>query len=164
MAAATTSLRDRLTSRKRPSLTVPLADADLTGLSREVALAEEAWRTAHLEQGNQRSKHVADARRDLDAAIAALDACYIKVTVTALPPEHFEKLIEEHPAREDEDEAWNVDTFPRALFFACADDELTAEEWAVFLDERCSQAERDTLLLAAQHVNVRAPSAAIPKD
>lgn len=164
MTATKSGLRDRLIGRKRPSLTIPLADADLTVPSREVALAEESWRIVQLDKGDQQPKRLAAARRDLDAAIAALDACYIKVTVTALPPEHFEKLVAEHPAREGEDEAWDEQTFPRALFFACADDELSAEEWATFLDERCSQAEQNTLLLAAQQVNVRAPSAAIPKD
>jgi hypothetical protein len=112
----------------------------------------------------QAEQRIVAARADLDAAIAALDACHFQVTVTALPPEHFEKLVAEYPAREDEDEAWNADTFPRALFAACANDDLTPDEWLAFLDGQCSQAERDMLLLAAQQINVRAPSHAVPKD
>jgi hypothetical protein len=157
-------LRDRLLARERPSLRIPLADEDITQPGRRVALAEEAWRTTHLDQSDKREQRIAAARKELDAAIAALDECHFQVTVTALPPEEFEKLAEEHPARKGEDEAWNEETFPRALFFASAGDDLSAQEWGEFLDDRCSQAERDMLLLAAQQVNVRAPSLAIPKD
>lgn len=157
-------LRDRLLARERPSLRIPLADEDITQAGRVLALAEEAWRTTHLDQSDKREQRIAAARADLDAAIAALDACHFQVKVTALPAEEFEKLVAEHPGREGEDEAWNADTFPRALFAACANDDLTPDEWRAFLDDRCSQAEQGMLLLAAQQVNTRTPSHAVPKD
>jgi hypothetical protein len=157
-------LRERLLSRERPTLRIPIAVEDVTTPSREVALAEDAWRTSFLGVGDRQEERSARARKVLDAAVARLDSCYEHVTVRALEPEEFEALVDEHPAREDVDEAWNDETFPWALFYACADDDLSAQEWEEFLKKRCSQAERDVLLLAAQQVNVRAPSLAVPKD
>lgn len=157
------SARDRLLGRKRPSLSVPLAVEDVTGPSREVALTEDAWRTAQLGVAQDTPARVKAAKADLDAAIRALDACYEHVTVTALPPVEFEALVAKHPGRDGEDEAYNIETFPRALFIACAGDELSADEWNDFLDTRCSQAERDALLFAATNVNSRTPNIAVPK-
>lgn len=158
-----TSRRERLLGRQRPSLSIPLPVEDVTQPSREVALAEEAWRIAHLDRGPDRDRLIEQARTALTAAMTALDGCYEQITVTALEPKDFEALIAEHPARKDKDEAWNDETFPRALFIACAGDDLSPAEWVEFLEGRCSQAERDALLLTAQQVNVRVPDGTVPK-
>lgn len=167
----TPTLRERLLGRQRPTAEINLAIEDTTPLAREVALAEEAWRSTHLMMfGDDRDKSIKQAKRDLDRAISKLDGAYAKVTVRAMPPEEFEALVAAHPPRadkelpdEDKGEVWNSATFPRALFLACADGELSRNEWEKFLDDQCSQAERDQLYLAAQVVNTRAPGYAVPK-
>lgn len=167
------SLRERLLARERPSHRVALQMQDPTAAIREAALAEDAWRTCHLmPDGPERETAVRKAKRELDKTARAVNACYEQVTVRALPPEDFEHLVAAHPPRdvkelkagEEPDEAWDGAKFPRALFLACVDGELSREEWEKFLDGQCSQAERDQLFFAAQVINVRVPSVAIPKD
>lgn len=157
-------LRDRLMARQRPTQRVGLLIDDDTQARREVALAEEAWRVAHLAAKEERDTAVRAARRELDKAVKALDGCYATVTVRALPPRDFEALMAAHPVPEDQKDGglWNDKTFPRALFLACADG-MSSSEWEDFLDSQCSQAERLQLFDAAIGVNLRAPSYAVPK-
>lgn len=171
--AVVSTLRERLLARERPSHRVALQMQDPTAAIRETALAEDAWRTCHLMQdGPDREAAIRKAKRELDKTAKAVNDCYEQVTVRALPPEDFERLVAAYPPREakdlkageEPDEAWNDKTFPRALFLACVDGELSREEWEKFIDGQCSQAERGQLFLAAQVVNVRMPSVAIPKD
>lgn len=166
------SIRDRLKGRKRPSMQVPIAVDDVEAATRESLLAEDAWRTCHLQpDGPERAKAIKAARRELDAAIEKLNACYVKVTVRAMPPEEFEALVAAHPPRdakdigkdEDPDVAWNGKTLPRAAFLACVDGDMSRSEWEEFLDGQCSRAERDQLYTAALTVNMRTPSESVPK-
>jgi hypothetical protein len=171
--AVVSSLRERLLARERPSHRVPLQVEDPADAIREAVLAEDAWRTCHLmPEGPDRTAAIRKARRDLDRAAKAVNDCHEQITVRALPPEDFEALVAAHPPRdakelkegEEPDEAWNDKTFPRALFLACVDGDLSRAEWEKFLDGQCSSAERGQLYLAAQAVNVRIPNVAIPKD
>lgn len=161
-------LRDRLLDRQRPVLAVSLLIDDDTQARRDVALAEEAFRVAHLRGEDDREKAVRAARREVDKTIKALDGCFATVTVRAMPPEEFEALIAAHPPEQGKDggdagEAWSDVTFPRAAFLACVDGDMSRAEWEKFLDTQCSQAERLQLYNAALSVNVRAPSYAVPK-
>lgn len=164
---ASPGLRDRLLGRQRPILAVSLLIDDDTQARRDVALAEEAFRVAHLRGEDDREKAVRAARREVDKTIKALDACFATVTVRAMPPADFEALIAAHPPEKhaggDAGEAWSDVTFPRAAFLACVDGDLSAIEWEKLLDTQCSQAERLQLYNAALSVNVRAPSYAVPK-
>jgi hypothetical protein len=160
-----TSLRDRLLNRERPTATYRLRVADDAEQQREWALAQDGLRVAQLRADADAAREQAKARRQLDKAQAALEACYEEIRVRALEPVVFEALVEQHPARKDtEDEAWNGDTFPRALFLACVEGDLTPEEWSGFLDRACSHAERSELMFLALAVNSRSPAGVIPKD
>ncbi|WP_433234028.1 hypothetical protein [Actinomadura nitritigenes] len=167
------SLRERLLARERPSHRVALQMEDPTAAIREAALAEDAWRTCHLMQdGPDREAAIRKAKRELDKTAKAVNDCYDEVTLRAIPPAEFEALQAAHPPRdakelrpgEEPDEIWNASTFPRALFLKCVDGDLSQTEWEKFLDEQCSQAERTQLFYAAQVINIRVPSVAIPKD
>lgn len=158
------SLRDRLRARPRPTLPYELPVGDVAAARQAVARAEDALRAARFRSDDGAEQAVAAAREALTGAEAALKACYETVTLTALPPADFEALVALHPPREGtSDEAWNVDSFPRACFLACAPVDLSEAEWESVLAENLSIAERAELYSVAIAVNVRVVTGALPK-
>jgi hypothetical protein len=157
--------RERLLARKRPTFIYQLPVEDDTAALAELEAAKVARELADVLDDQEAA--VKEADRRLARARKAVDACYEPVTLTALPPVEYERLAAEHPARDGKDEAWNAETFPRALFLACApagDDELTEAEWAELLDNGLSSGERASLLTAAITLNARWPSGAVPNE
>lgn len=158
------SLRDRLRARPRPTLAYELPVGDVAAARQAMAGAEDALRAARFRSDDAAEQAVAAARETLTEAEANLEACYETVTLTALPPAEFEALVAVHPPREGTgDEAWNIDTFPRACFLACAPGDLSEAEWEAVLGENLSHAERAELYSLAIAVNVRVVSPALPK-
>lgn len=153
-------LRERLLNRTRPTAAFPLRVDDDTAAAATVA---EAQMGLLLAAGTDRES---EAREALQAAQAALHACYESITLRAMRPEDFEALADAHPPREgnSDDDAWNTDTFPLAVFLACAPPDLTAEEWQAFLEESVSDAEQAGLLTMAVAVNARTVDPSVPKD
>jgi hypothetical protein len=157
--------RERLLARRRPTTIHQLAVEDDVVAVAELGAAKDAVDTARFRSDDGAQQAVTDAEKRLKAARAAVEACYEPVTLTALPPAEFEALIAkpEFAARDGKEERWNADTFPRACFLACVDtSDLTADEWAGFVDGSLSQGEREALFLAAVGVNARWPSGAVP--
>lgn len=156
--------RERLLARRRPSFDYQLAVVDDTEAVAELAAATEALETARFRSDDGAEQAVAAAEERVAAARTAVQECYETITLTAMPPVEFEALAAkpEHQAREGKDERWNADTFPRAVFLACAPDDLSADEWAEWLDSSLTQGERTSLLLAAVGLNSRWPSGSIP--
>lgn len=153
---------DRLRGRKRPvSIYHLLVEEDDTAARAAVSSASEALELAQLRADDGAPQAVKDAQKALDKAQRALDACYEPIPIRALSPKAFEALVAEHPSK-DKDQAW-AETFPRALFLACVEGDLTEQEWNAFLDDQCSQGERLALHQEALNVNARWPSGAIPK-
>jgi hypothetical protein len=155
--------RERFLARRRPSAPYSIAVDDDTDAVNELAAAKEALDIAQLRTDDQAGQAVTDAEKRLEKARKTVAACYETVTLTAMAPADFEALIAEHPAREGEDEKWDDETFPRACFLACIDDDaLTPEEWGAFVDECMSQGEREYLFRLAIALNARWPSGAVP--
>ena len=157
--------RERLLARKRPSFRYQLAVVDDTDAIAEMLAAKEVLDTAGYRTDDGAEQAVAAAETRLEKARTAVEACYETVTLTAMPPVDFEKLLAkpEYAARDGKDEKWNQDTFPPAVFLACVDDdELTSEEWATFTTENLAKGERESLFLAAVGINARWPSGAVP--
>lgn len=158
----TRSLREQLLGRPRPTLQCPIAVADTAAAERA---ATEAQAELQLLVLTGEADAAAEARQRLQEAKTALEACFQPVTLTALPPDEFEALADAHPPREGtDDEAWNVDTFPRACFLACAPTDLSTQEWETFLSERVNDGERARLYGTALAVNVRTVDPTVPKD
>lgn len=150
------SLRKRLADRPRPHITYPLlVDVDeLQAAQQRLEQARQEWRQLVL-----RGEDATQAQAAVDEAQAAVDGCYAQIVLRALPPEQYEELIAAHPPTEAQraaGEIWNVDSFRPALLAGCADGDMTAEDWAAFLAERCSQGERQELWVAALAVNEQA--------
>jgi hypothetical protein len=158
--------RERLLARKRPSVPYQLAVVDDTDAVAELAAAKEALDAAGYRVDEGAEQAVAEAEARLEKARAAVEACYEPVTLTAMLPAAFEELIAqpEHAPREGKDERWNADTFPRACFLACADDDgdMSAQDWDTFTVENVSQGERESMFMAAVGINARWPSGAVP--
>lgn len=170
------SLRERLRARERPSLDYELPVGDVMGAQRALAAAEEAHREAlrraarvstaedasDAEQAEAQAA-VEETREAVAQAKEALDACYEHIRLTAMPPDEYEALKALHPPRPGTDDIeYNVRTFPKAVFLACAT-ELTPEEWEPILRENLTHAERQDLFLLADAVNARLVNAALPK-
>jgi hypothetical protein len=154
---------DRLKNRARPSDTYWLQVEPTERAGRALATAKETLQLRLLAGADEDA--TAAAREAVAAAEAELKACYEPITVTALAPAAFEQLVKEHPPRAgSDDDAWNMDTFPRACFLACAPADWDGPEWAAFLDDRLSEAERLRLCNVAVAVNVRVPDPTVPKD
>ena len=157
--------RERLLARRRPTTIYQLAVEDDAAAVAELNAAKDALSTARFRTDEGAEQAAADAEQRLAEARAAVEACYEPVTLTALPPAEFEALVAkpEHAPRDGKDERWNAETFPRACFLACVDTgDLSADEWAEFVDGNLSQGEREALFLAAASVNARWPSGAVP--
>lgn len=156
--------RERLLARKRPTLPYQLAVEDDTAAVAELAAAKDALDTARFRDDDRAEQAVAEAETRLQAAREAVAACYEPILLTAMEPKAFEALAAqpEHAAREGKDEKWNATTFPRAVFFECAPDDLSREEWEAFVEERLAAGEREALFLAALGINARWPSGSIP--
>jgi hypothetical protein len=157
--------RARLLARKRPTVDYQLAVVDELDAVAELAAAREAFEVAQLRVDDGAETAVVEAEKRVEQARKAVEACYEPVTFTALPPVEFEALVAAHPSREGKEEQWNGDTFPPACFLACVDTaELSADEWAEFVQASVSQAERVALFAAAIGINARWPNGSIPND
>ncbi|MEV7611316.1 hypothetical protein AB0N61_17660, partial [Microbacterium sp. NPDC089320] len=160
------SLRERLRARERPSLDYELPVGDVVGAQRALAAAEEdlrqalrrAAKAAAEEDDPGREAAEADvkaARRAVAHQEADLDACYEHIKLTAMPPDEYEALVALHPPRPNtDDKEWDAETFPKAVFLACAT-ELTPEEWEPILAQNLTHAEREDLYYLARAVNLR---------
>lgn len=112
------------------------------------------------------------AEADIGQATAAVEACYVRIRLTALEPEAYEALVDEHPPTPEQvavQEPWNIGTFRPALLAACATvggARKTPAAWAKFLAGHVSTGERQGLWTAVLGVNASAravDSFALPK-
>ncbi|WP_067967533.1 hypothetical protein [Nocardiopsis trehalosi] len=160
--------RDRLRARKRPHANYRFQVEDPTSAEKALAVVQEQYRAALLKaKDGERDADVKRLAKKVEAAREKVDACFEEITLRAMAPKDLEALIAAHPPRKDheDDDAWNTETFPRALFLECVEGvaDMSAADWEAFLDENCSEGERGELLLTAQVVNVRAPGSQVPK-
>lgn len=120
--------------------------------------------TFRVDEGAEADRTAADA--ELDQARAALAACYEPVVIRALPPEEFEQVAADHPARPDKDEAYNLDTLCPELFYRGVRDtsELTREQWETEVVPQLGRGEWMGLTVAAMAINGRMSDGSIPKD
>ncbi|MGH3097893.1 MAG: hypothetical protein ACRDMV_18075 [Streptosporangiales bacterium] len=160
----TASLREKLRAKTRRSLIYSIAIADTAETEQAAEQARAEHRLA-LFRGGEDSDEAKKAKKALDKAEKTEAACYEQVTIQALPAADFEALADAHPRRDgDPDDAmWHVDTFRPALLAACADSDMTEEDWTRFFKESASYGDSLGLLNAALDVNTRAPSPTVPK-
>lgn len=155
------SLKKRLTGRALPSFTYRIRVDDTSAAEKALTEAQAEFQLAHISGDADR---IDTAKKAVVDAEKALNSCYEAIVLTAMRPDEFEALVDAHPVRQNtDDEAWNMSTFPKACFLACAPKDLTTEEWDTFLSESCSEGERTSLFNAAIAVNVRIPDPTVPK-
>ena len=154
-------LRERLRARPRPSVPCRVQIDEPTEAKRRLEESLIALRMAQV-RGDGDVTALTDAA---EQARQEVDSCYEDIWITALEHDDLEALIGEHPARDGTDDAaWNDDTFPKALWVACAPaDVMTPDEWDAWLPTHTSDGERAAFYHAALKVNMRAPVGALPK-
>lgn len=172
MATTTTTLPgkrpatyDRLKKKKPVEETVEILLDD----SPTIALTEardkllEAEGTLHEDEKNPKLKKARDeAKRALDAAMAAQDAEIVTIKFRAIGRKRFDALLDEHPPTKEQEQkakdaggeaGWNSDTFPPAVIAASAiEPELTIEQVMELYDD-WNASEIQLLFLAAYKVN-----------
>lgn len=169
------SLRARLEAKRRVETHYDLALDDTTDVEVELAEARAALRLleARHEHGHEHPSGtdspppVLDgldaARTRLQAAEDAHAACFERIRFAALAAPDFEALIAAHPPIKDE-HRWNPVTFEPALVTACAQGDMTEQDWTAFLaSDRCSTGELAALFDAALRAQVRPRNASLPK-
>lgn len=141
-------LKDRLAARQRPIATWQLRVDDDSIARSELAAAQADG----------------DETR-IVAAQLAIEACYERLTVTALAPVEFEALLEEHPAPAGQKQKmFNPKTFVPALLAACVDSDVDEETWADYTTTGAMTiGEVGGLFQVAWDVNYREPSADLLK-
>jgi multidrug efflux pump subunit AcrA (membrane-fusion protein) len=190
-AASQQSQRERLLRRPRPSISYRLVvDPDRLAKAREELDRVKARTRQTLLRAAEGSAEYRRARRQLDAAQAEVDSCYETIVLRALPTAGevtVEKLKAAHPptpeqlerAKAERDAArrrgepeppwpeWNEDTFPAALLAACAESDMTEDDWRTFLGSNVSTGEYSGLWQAVLAVNALervADPLVLPKD
>lgn len=182
------SQRDRLRARQRPTITHRvLVDADAAAEARKaLGEAQARYRQVVLKHGRD-SGEAQSLQPEVDAAAAAVDACYEPIVLRALPPPRVAELEAEHPPTPEQVSkvqqerqraqqrgedlpdwpSWNDDTFYPVLLSECAvESDMTVQDWADFLAENVSIAEAAALKDAVLAVNAKeriADSLVIPK-
>lgn len=145
-----TTLREQL-ARKRAhtaTLVFPLGD-DGQKAKAAVAQAEAQLTLVHRVSldGDERSKAVTNAERDLSQARKAYDKVSLTIQIRGLDEEERDALMSAHPATDEQIEKWKSDggkdedkpTLDRASFLPAAlamsvlDSDLTEAEWAAEL-------------------------------
>lgn len=159
------SLRERLRGRERPVETYLLRVDDTADAQQAYNTAVEEFRIAKLiANDGETGPEVDKAQRAVDRARKKIEACFEPVKIRALAPPDYEALLADHPAKKDSNEPFG-EGFPRALFLACVEGDMSAEEWGEFLDKSCSRQEQLELYGTAILVNNRTTTGdGIPKD
>ncbi|MEO3875525.1 hypothetical protein ABGB18_42660 [Nonomuraea sp. B12E4] len=158
------SLRERLLNRPRPSGTCPVRIDDDTEARKEAGQASILLNLLDAQGESADQAAVRKAKARLKKAEAALKACYEFVTLRALPPDDFEALVDAHKPRPGtDDQQWDNETFPKAVFVACVESDLSADDWEHIWTSVLSNAERIELSNAAIRVNIRVPDSSLPK-
>jgi hypothetical protein len=143
-------LKDRLSSRQRPTATYSLRIDDDTVARAELGAARAAGDEARI-----------------IAAQEVVEACYEQVTLTALPPAELEALIAAHPPPKESQgqKAWNPVTFIPALLAASVDSDVTEDDWAEYHHSGAmTTGEIADLFNAVWELNYRAPDPNVKKD
>lgn len=154
-------LRERLLARERPSVTYPLRVASTSETAEAEAALAAAKRTLNIREsaGTPDRAALAKAKKAVEKAQAARDACYADVVLRALPAREFEALQDAYPEPEDgaDDKARRAadEIYFRALFLASVDSDLSEEEWDQVIAENLSTGERNELYQLALGINGR---------
>lgn len=159
------SLKDELNARELPSAEYAIQRKDPSEAQAELEKAARALRQAEI-RGDKTPEHKADLKRCKAAVTRAkkkVESCFTVITIRAIETDQYEDLISDHPPTDEQlaeagkDPAdrpeWNEDTFYPALLAACVDGDMTAGDWADFLEHKLSRGERRQLMYALIAVN-----------
>jgi hypothetical protein len=164
-AAAARSPRERLLGRPRPSLPYPILVDDPGEARRNLERVERGARQVMLRHDEGTKAHKA-ARVQLEAAQQAVDDCYQRVILQAMPPADYEQLKADNPPTEAQLKAakdaselppdCDTTAFVPEVLAASTDMDMSAQDWAELLDRHMSDGERQELRVVVLGLNERA--------
>lgn len=148
---------DLLKSAKLPEASVPIClRGDLAiqfeQLERELEEAREAEGNSLADGGRVR-----EIAEEIERVRAEMREHTHPFAFRGLPKQKFRDLVEEHPARKDEDDdavmGVNISTFPQALIAACCTDPIMTAEQVHQLCELLTEAQVGELFSCAYSLN-----------
>ena len=140
-AATPQTARERLLSRRRPTLTMTICDdvdVKTTLDAARYALRRIKGEAADHPGNPEYAAALAKAEQDVQEAQAAFDKAAITLRFEALPRAAFEALKKKHPPTEqqaDDDFEVNIETIGPELIAASSLDDLTVDDASAFLEE-----------------------------
>lgn len=127
--------------------------AEVERLERELASLPEAWRSDSLA-----AKDPAEAiRKKIEAARARMRKAEVEFKFRALGDKAWSDLVAAHPSK-NKHEAWDPETFPKALLSVCCVDPVMTADQVGELFEVLNEGQRGELVQAAYDVNAEATS------
>lgn len=155
---------DRVKSRGLPSVPFRLLvvdDEQLAASQQRLGEALERRRRADrnlVPEKPDRVKEAKNAAAAVKRAEKAFEDCWETIRITAMRPKKFEQLRAAHPPTAEQQKAdpeaeYNRDTFLPALISACAEGDLSPQEWSVELDTNFSQGEQQEIFTTCLGVN-----------
>ncbi|MGV2385681.1 MAG UNVERIFIED_CONTAM: hypothetical protein LOD86_10510 [Thermobifida fusca] len=155
---------DRVKNRARPSVPFRLLVVGDQALAEAQARLGEAMERKRRADRNlvaekpDRVKEAKNAAAALKRAEKAFEECWETIRITAMAPDEFEQLKAAHPPtaeqlKADSEAEYNKPAFRAALLAACAEGDLTADEWDNHLNTSFSQGERQEIFTVALGVN-----------
>lgn len=159
-------LRDRLRSRKLPSVTVSIR-LDST-VEADAAQSELEQAKSALYEAIKRDDPNLEPYQDrVTAAEAAYEPFLHHFEVQVIPPSQYEAIIAACPPTDEQREkryAYNPETFRPALLAACVAGELTEDDWLEMESSgELTPGELNTLFSTAFRLNERAPDVTVGK-
>lgn len=128
--------------------------AEVDRLERQLGeLSGDPWQPDSLAATNPAQK----IAKQIKAVRDRMKKAETEFRFRALGDKKYSDLMAAHPAKTAE-EAWDPQTFPKALVTACAIDPVMTEEQAEALFEILNEAQRHELMQAAYDVNNEATS------
>lgn len=164
------SQRERLLGRRIPPTRVSIR-ADFS-VESDIALGVVDTARQALLAAQARGDDPAPFQQRLDEAEAAAEAFYEVLTVSPIPANQYEALVDAHPPSEDlrkQGYQWDPVTFVPALLAACIgqdeDDPMTVEDWAKLASEPAAVASGEiaALFQVCIQVNDRSPDVRVGK-
>lgn len=160
------SLRDALAKRRVREDTFSIQIADDTEAQSKLKEMKQRLLLAGVgKDGEAKTAAQVDAREQVAAAQAEVDACWHPILLRALPRVDWEALRAAHPPKPGapEDALWDQESLLPALVAACAvDADLSAEEWAEEL-KSWSHGDTHKLYMTAMRVNTVAVNEGLGK-
>lgn len=125
--------------------------AEIERLERQLASLADTWQPDSLAGADPREK----ISKQIKAVRERMRKAEVEFKLRALGDKEWSDLVAAHPGKERQ-QAWDPETFPKALVSACCVDPEMTPDQATELFEVLNEGQRNELMQAAYDVNAEA--------